>query len=300
MTFVKDGVVDLKKLQIFQAVASCGSFTAAAVRMNMAQPAVSIAVRKLEQELDLLLFHRQERRIALTSEGRTLLRHAERIMAAFREASLEMDEIKGLRKGEVRIGIPSMLGSYYFPEILMAFKQAYPDLKLEVIEAGTRDIQRMIDRGELDLGIVVRYDLPDDLVTRLFLREEMVVCVDSGHSLASCESVSTEQFFAEQLVLFKEGYFHREFINRLCRSSGQSMQISFETNLIPLIKAIVSKGFGISTFLRMAMADDPQLVAVSFREPVWLDLCVAWKRSHYLSHADRRFIDFVLENSGAV
>ncbi|MEH6470427.1 MAG: LysR family transcriptional regulator [Halopseudomonas sp.] len=289
--------MDSRKLRIFYEVAKHGSFTRAAKALPMAQPAVSIAVRKLEQELDLLLFQRQDKQITMTSEGQVLFRHAERVLADMDQAQLEMDELKGLRKGEVRIGIPSMLGSYYFPELLMAFKQRYPDLKLSVEEAGTRDIQLMIDAGELDMGIIVRDQLPEQLEAELFLREEMVVCVPRDHRFSQQQQVSFDQFFSEPLVLFKQGYFHREYIDRLAQQSGNSMQIEFETNLISLIRSIVDKGFGITTFLKMVVDDDPKLVARSFVKPVWLDLCIAWKRGGYLSHADRRFVQFLLSHA---
>ena len=286
--------MDLKKLKIFSQVAHEGSFTAAAKQLHMAQPAVSIAVRKLEQELELELFHRRDRQIALTVEGAVLLRHSEQILQAVREAELEMDELKGLRKGEVRIGIPSMLGSYYFPEILMAFKLQYPQLKLTVVEAGTREIQRRIDVGELDMGVIVADQSQNHLQSESLLREEMVVCLPRDHALAASQSIDVDEFFDQPLVLFKEGYFHREFIDRLSRHSGHSPQIAFETNLIPLIRSIVKKGFGITTFLRMVVADDPELVAVPFRQPVWLDLNIAWKKGAYLSHADRCFVEILL------
>ncbi|MEH6628614.1 MAG: LysR family transcriptional regulator [Motiliproteus sp.] len=289
--------MDLRKLEIFQQVARLGGFTRAAEHLHMAQPAVSIAIQKLESELELLLFHRQDKQISLTREGQVLLRHAEQILGLVHLAHVEMNELKGLRKGEVRIGIPSMLGSYYFPEILMAFKLKYPDLQLSVIEAGARDIQQLIYKGELDMGVVVRDQVPESLESEVFLREEMVVCVPKSHSFANCSSVTYRQFFAEQLVLFKEGYFHREFINRVSRESGQPLQVAFETNLIPLIRSIVKKGFGITTFLRMVVADDPELVAVPFKEPVWLDLSIAWKKGGYLSHADREFMRFLLDES---
>ncbi|RDE18767.1 LysR family transcriptional regulator [Motiliproteus coralliicola] len=289
--------MDLRKLRIFVEVARHGSFSGAARALPLAQPAVSVAVQKLEQELDLLLFHRHDRRISLTSEGKVLLQHAQRMLEDLRQAQLEMDELKGLRKGEVRIGIPSMLGTYYFPELLMAFKQRYPQLKLSVEEAGARDIQQMIDAGELDMGIIVREQLPESLEAELFLREQMVVCLPPEHPLAAQPSVSFEQFFAEPLVLFKPGYFHRAFIDRLAQQTEYPMQIEFETNLIPLIRKIVGKGFGITTFLAMVAEGDSELAARPFSEPVWLDLCIAWKRGAYLSHADRSFVEFLLEHS---
>jgi DNA-binding transcriptional LysR family regulator len=289
--------MDLRKLRIFIEVARHGSFTAAAKALPLAQPAVSVAIRKLEQQLDLLLFHRQDKRISLTSEGQVLLRHAQRLLGDLQQAQLEMDELKGLRKGEVRIGIPSMLGSYYFPELLMAFKQRYPQLKLTVEEAGARDIQRLIDSGELDLGIVVRDQLSERLESALLLREQMMVCLPVDHPLARRSTISPEAFFAEPLVLFKPGYFHREFIDRLAEQYDCPLQVEFETNLISLIRAIVRKGFGITTFLQMVIDDDPQLVARPFEQPVWLDLCIAWKRGGYLSHAERRFVDFLLQHA---
>ena len=289
--------MDLRKLHIFNQVARQRSFTAAGKALHMAQPAVSIAVRKLETELELELFHRQDKQVSLTSEGEVLLRHSEQILRAVEQAQLEMDELKGLRKGEVRIGIPSMLGSYYFPDILMAFKLKYPDLKLTVIEAGTRDIQQRIDCGELDMGIIVADKATEKLQSTAFLREEMVVCVPQEHSFAQRASIDLDSFFAEQLVLFKEGYFHREFIDRLSCESGYQPTIAFETNLIPLIRSIVKKGFGITTFLRMVVDDDPQLLAIPFQEPVWLELSIGWKKGGYLSHADRCFVDFLLANA---
>ncbi len=196
------------------------------------------------------------------------------------------------------IGIPSMLGSYYFPELLMAFKSRYPELKLTVEEAGTRDIQRLLDTGELDLGIIVRDQLSEHLESELFLREEMVVCVAPDHRFAKQQRIELDELFAEPLVLFKPGYFHREFIDRLAFDSGNSLQVEFETNLISLIRSIVRKGFGVTTFLKMVVDDDPTLLARSFAEPVWLDLCIAWKRDRYLSHADRQFVQFLIQHSG--
>lgn len=107
--------MNLKALRYFLTVAEQGSFTAAAKRLNIAQPAVSMAIRKLEDELELTLFHRTERQITLTDEGRVLLPHARQILQGVADARLAMQELHGLQQGEVRIGISNMLGSYYFP-----------------------------------------------------------------------------------------------------------------------------------------------------------------------------------------
>ncbi|MBY4678054.1 LysR family transcriptional regulator [Marinobacterium arenosum] len=287
--------MDLKQLRYFRAVAAQQSFTRAAEQLHVAQPAVSMAIRKLEQQLELTLFHRQDRGISLTDEGKRLLHHAERLLQAADDAELEMRELKGLRQGEVRVGIPSMLGSYYFPPILMAFHHRYPQLRLSVVEGGTWQLQQMLERGELDLGVIVAEFVPPELTAEVFLREQMLVTVGRQHPYATLAQVELEQFFSEELVMFKEGYFHRKVVDRLAAEAGTQPRIGFETNLIPLIKSIVRQGFGISTLLGMVIQPDDELVTIPFAEPVWLDLSIAWRREGYLSHANRAFVEFLRE-----
>lgn len=289
--------MDIKPLRYFQAIADANSFTKAAEQLHVAQPAISMAIKKLEAELDLTLFHRHERQISLTDEGKKLLQHSRRILQAIDDARLEMEELKGLTKGEVRVGIPSMLGSYYFPPILMAFRHRYPELDLSVIEGGTWQLQQMLERGELDLAIIVADVLPQELQARTFLREQMLVTVAKDHPLAQQTVVSYDDFFREELVMFKEGYFHRKVVDRLAARTECTPNISFETNLIPLIKAIINQGFGISTLLGMVIEEDPDLIGLPFEEPVWLDLSIAWRRDGYLSRANQAFVDFLLEHS---
>ncbi len=290
--------MDIRSLRYFMTVAELGGFSAAAEQLHVAQPAVSMAIRKLEQSLQLQLFHRNERRVSLTDEGQVLLRHARAILQAVRDAEREMHELHALERGEVRVGVPGMLGSYYFPPILMAFRHRYPQLRLEVVEAGTRQLQQMIHRGEIDMGVIVADTPPDDLETHSFFQAQMMTIMPTDHPLATRNNISYDAFFTEELVLFKEGYFHREVIDRLSAEAGVSPHIGFETNLIPLIKQIVSHGFGITTLLEMVVADDPQLIALPFEQPVWLDLSLAWRKGHLLSRANRTFVDFVLEQAG--
>jgi DNA-binding transcriptional LysR family regulator len=174
-------------------------------------------------------------------------------------------------------------------------------LRLSVYEQGTRRLQQMIHGGELDLGVVVADSPPADLETRLLTREEMVACVPADHPFAAQSSISMEEFFAQELVVFKPGYFLREFVDRFNEQADKAPRIAFETNLIPLTKAIVRQGFGITTILRMVLENEPAdgLVAVPFEEPVFLDLSLAWKRGGYLSRADRAFVEYIIDHTAS-
>ncbi|MGH1462247.1 MAG: LysR family transcriptional regulator [Neptuniibacter sp.] len=289
--------MDIKHLRYFKTVADQHSFTKAAQQLHIAQPAISMAIQKLESELELTLLHRKERKVSLTDEGEHLYKHACRILQAAEDALLEMRELKGLLKGEVRVGIPSMLGSYYFPPILMAFRHCHPQLTLTVIDRGADELQQLLEKGELDLAVIVDQATPASLQAEVFLREQMTVICPKEHPFAALKNIEYAQLFSEELVMFNTGFFHRNVVDRLSSEVGVTPKISFETNLIPLIKSIVKQGFAISTLMEMVIQDEPDLVARPFTKPVWLDLSIAWRKDGYLSQANRKFVDFVIEHS---
>lgn len=289
--------MDYRQLMFFVEVAKRRNFTKAAEELNIVQPAVSIAIKKLEEELNVKLFNRQDKKISLTSEGVVLLNHAENILSQFSSAKLEMEEMIGLTRGEVRIGVPIMVGSYYFPDIIIEFKEKYPSLNFSIHETGAKEIANMISQGEIDMGIIADYHVPDNFETRSLLHDEMVICVAPDHPFAKRKKVSLEEFAKEPLVLLKHGYKHRKHIVEVSEKKGIKLNVTFETNLLPLIKSLVRKGLGITAFLSMGVSEDSDLVGLSFDPPMNIHLVVAWKKNSYLSQANQAFLQFLIERS---
>ncbi|MCG9597343.1 LysR family transcriptional regulator [Vibrio sp. Isolate25] len=285
--------MDSRYLKHFVSVAEHGHFTMAAKALHIAQPALSISIKKFEQQLGVELFRREERQITLTDEGKVLYEHAKRVLQQIDDAKLAIDEMRGLEKGEVRLGAPSMMGSYFFPQVLMAFKTHYPNLKLTLIDAGARSIRKMLLNGELDIGVIDDENVPDDLETDHLLNVEMVAVVGPEHPFAEKKSISFTEFFEHELVMFKPGYFHRDFVESKARQYEKKMNFSFETNLLPMILSIVKHEFAITALLKLVTEHEKDVVAVPFDDPVNLRLSLAWRKDGYLSIADRTFIEFV-------
>ncbi|HAT8551958.1 TPA: LysR family transcriptional regulator [Vibrio vulnificus] len=285
--------MESKQLKQFLAVAEEKNFTRAAQSLHIAQPALSVSIKKLEQSLGVTLFKRDDKQITLTTEGQTLYEHAKRVVQQLHDAELAMNELKGLEKGEVRLGAPSMMGSYFFPEILMAFKSHYPNLKLTLIEAGTQSIRKMLLDGDLDIGVITENDVPDDLEIDHLFSSQMMAVVGSEHPLSQRASLTFEEFFQHELVMFKSGYFHRDFLDHFSQQHGIEMQYSFETNLLPLILKIVKREFAITALLQLVTENESGVVGVPFSPPVTLNLALAWRRGGYLSVAERTFIEFI-------
>ncbi|MCZ4373465.1 LysR substrate-binding domain-containing protein [Vibrio diazotrophicus] len=285
--------METRHLKYFVEVAQHQNFTHAASALHIAQPALSIAIKKFEQQLGVTLFRRDERKVSLTHEGEVLLEHALRILRQLEDAQLAVDELKGLVKGEVRLGTPSMMGSYFFPEIIMAFKSYFPNLKMTMVEAGTQSIRKMLLNGELDIGVILNHDLPPDLEVDPLLSSQMVAVVGKEHELAEKKEIEFKEFFDHELVMFKPGYFHRDFIDNTCKEHKLTANISFETNLLPMILSIVKHEYAITALLELVTDHESEIRAIPFNPPVYLDLALAWRKEGYLSNADRTFIEFV-------
>lgn len=287
--------MEIRQLQFFVAIAKLRNFTKAAEALHIAQPAVSMAIHKLEDELDSTLFNRSNRQVSLTAEGEIFLAHAQRILADLKTASLEMANLSGLHKGEVRLGIPPMMSTYFFPGLIREFKERYPQLQVEVSGEGAGSIQRKIHQGELDMGVIAGGQVPDTLEVRFILREEVVACLPPGHSFAGRDAITLAEFAAQPLIMFKQGYYQREMLLELFRDlPDREPDVVFETNLFSLVKSLVKQGLGVATLLRMVTVDDADLCTLSFAPPLHLDLMLAWKKGAALSHANRAFVDFLM------
>jgi len=287
--------VNIRQLQFFIEVARHKNFTKAAEALNIVQPAVSMAIRQLEEEMELTLFNRSNRQVSLTAEGVVLLAHAKRILEDFQAASMEMADLKGLQKGEVRLGIPPMMSTYFFPSIILEFNRMHPHLQLTVLGEGTGNIQQKINSGDLDMGVIAGGQAPESLEVRHILREEIVACIPAGHPFTMRQSITIQEFAAQPLIMFNQGYYQREMLLEFfLKIPDVQPQVVFETNLFSLVKSLVKRGLGVATLLRMVAEDDHDLSAVSFDPPLHLDLMLAWKKGAYLSHANKAFVDFLM------
>ena len=285
--------MNLKRLSYFCQLAKSGNFTRAANVIGIAQPALSISIRKLEEELGLKLINRAEKNDLLTSEGKVLFDSATKLLAQAQLVELELQELKDLSRGTVKVGISAMMGSYYLTDAILAFKQQYPDITIQLIDQGTAALEMMLSNGELDIALLRDVHEGSHLRYVGVIQEQMVVGVATSHAFASLSAVSLAQFCSQSLVLFHEGYFLREAVSQYSKTHQLSLDIKMETNLIDLQKTLVKNNIGITTCLPKVLGDQPELVAVPFTPPIVLNLGLAWKKNHYLSIASKVFIDFV-------
>ena len=285
--------MNLKRLEYFCQLAVLGNFTRAAHKIGIAQPALTIAIQKLEQEVGLKLINRAEKNSLLTAEGEVLYKLATQLLSQAKQIELELEELKDLELGTIRFGVSAMMGSYYFPKVLTAFKQKHPKIKIHLVDQGTAALEKMLLNGELDLALV-RSDLENSQLryTELF-NEEVVAGMVNSHPLTAEKTISLAQFCQQPLVLFHEGYFLREVVSQYSKKHHLALDIRMETNLIELQKSLVRNEVGITTCISRILQNEHQMTSIPFEPKIEFKLSLAWKKNHYLSKASKAFMTYL-------
>lgn len=290
--------MDLRKLEIFATVARLGSFSAAAEQLHMAQPAVSIAVRKLEESLDLVLFDRSARRIALTAEGRQLLSRAEEVLEQVAAIEQSAGAMKGLLQGEIDLACPSMLATYFLPELLSGFLARHPGLTASVTQAGTGEIEEMLLQDEIELGVTSAGSTAD-LELLPLVREQMVVCVGEDHPWAQRRYLTVADLDGAPMVVYASGYFIRSLLDSLCREAGATPDLRMQSNFLPLLIRMVKQGLGATVGLRSMAEQEPGIRGIPLSPRAEVPMALAKRRGRRISGANQAFLDWLAEESPA-
>jgi DNA-binding transcriptional LysR family regulator len=285
--------MELRQLEYFSKVSKLRSFTRAAEQLHVAQPSVTNAIRKLEEEFELQLFDRTQKKVVLTSEGEIFLQRVERILYEIRETFVEMNDYKILNKGTIKIGVPPMIGAYLFPDIFTQFKKAYPDLEVLVFEEGSMAARTMLEKAELDLGLIILPNSTNVFHTMPVITQQIVLCTSLDHLLCHEASVSFPQLKNEDFILLKEDSFHRHIIIQECKKHQFTPKIVFSSGQIQTIKALVASGVGISFLMQMVTKDNPRITTIPLTDPIELKIGLAWKKDRYVSKAAQAFIRFL-------
>jgi DNA-binding transcriptional LysR family regulator len=286
--------MELRQIQYFCKVASLKSFTQAAEQLHITQPTITHAIHKLEEELDIQLFDRNKKRALLTLEGEVFLEKMHKIIDNIDEAVSELKDLKALRKGTIKLGVPPMLGAYMFPWVFLNFNKSYPELQLIVSEEESTPIAvQKIETGDLDLAIIILPENSETIDSLVITPEEYVLCVHPDHPLNLKGKINFGQLRNEQFILLKEGSLQRKIVISRCLSNNFTPNIVFSTSQVQTIKGLVANGAGISLLMRMVINNDPNIAIVPMEEPINFHVGLAWNKGKHLSKAALAMVDFM-------
>ena len=281
--------MELTQLRYFVTVAETLSFTEAAVRLHVSQPALSYQIKRLENELGARLFERTSRRVSLTLDGRTFLPLSQSVLAKADEAVSVMEERLGVETGQVNMGCIPSAGAYIVPPVLAAFQRSYPGITVLLFEAGGNLLERSVLDGDSDFAIVATPGSPENLEVTPLLAEEILLVVPQHHQLAERRNVSMRELRHERFIVLGGSFVLGAQFVEACRRAGFEPTVAYETGTLESVKSFVRHDLGIAALPRLAMqgpADDT-LVSIPFREPFTREINLIKARDRYTTVATR-------------
>jgi len=290
--------MELRQLTYFQMASRLKNITRAARKLRVSQPNITVAIKKLETELGVQLFDRSQKQLTLTPEGTVFLKRIEIALRNIEDAILEVNDYKQLQKGTIKIGIPPMMGAYLFPKVFSGFRQLHPKLDVLLYEEGSLTIREKLESDELDFGIIIVPESTTNLNVLKMSRNQLMVCVPHDSPLAAKSKITPKDIAASDLIMMKEGSYLREIVQGKLSALKISPHTVLESGQIVTIMGLVAHEVGIAFLLDFICENLPDVKAVPFYEPIYVDIGLAWKKDRYISKAAQSFIDFCRDLGG--
>ncbi len=285
--------MELTELQVFQAVAAEHSFSRAAVRLHRTQPAVSQAIRRLEEELGERLFDRSSKGGRLTEAGTILLDYAERLTRLRDEAEGAVRELQELRRGRVVIGVNEAAVHILLP-IVLQFREAHPAAQVEMRRVHSRQIPGEVLNRSLDFGFVTFEPAERGLLSVPLGIDELVMLADPKHPLARRRQITMEEFGRQTVIAHNDYSPRRERVLRLFEEKHAAINIQISLASLDGIKRAVEMGLGVALLpRRCALSEIARKQLVAVRVPqlgMPRDLRLVYRRTGEVSRAAGAFL----------
>lgn len=244
------GMASLDRYRIFLAVAETGSFTRAADRLFLSQPAVSQAIKKLETEMGVVLLARTARGIQLTPEGKVLFSHVQDALRLIAAGERNVAEMQQLNRGEIRIGASDTLCRHYLLPVLDRFHREYPQIRLHVTNRTSQETVALLRAGHIDFG-VVNLPISDDrlVVYEGPMLQDCFVVGDRYRSLSEA-AVPLSELAQHPLLLLETGSVTRSYMDAFFEAHGLRVTPEIELGSIDLLMEFARIGLGIAAVVR--------------------------------------------------
>lgn len=292
--------MDIRQLRYFAAIVEARSFTRAADRLHIAQPALGAQVRKLEDELGTMLLVRHSRGVEPTEAGELLLKHAVAIIRQVERARQEVTDLSGPPRGEIALGITPTATALLATPLISACRDAYPEIALKIVEGMSEEIMRKLDENSVDIGFTYNPGAVRGVSAEPLLVEDLYL-VRAARAGEAGAVVSLREVSRERLILPESGFGLRETVEAAARERGLSLDICLEINSVATMRELVEGGIG-ATILPFAavrsLAGAGRLSAARIARPRLSRTLYFARASDYLetnvSRAVRRVIDQVI------
>ncbi len=281
--------MDSQSLQAFVAVATYQSFSVAAEKLFLTQPAISKRIANLEQQLNCKLFDRISRQVYLTEAGNALLPKANDILQIINDTKLELTNLSGQVGGTLKMAMSHHIGLHRLPPVLRRFSQQHPEVKLEVQFLVSETAEQGIARGDIELAFITLDSQPKaSIQAQAVWRDHLYVVAAPTHPLANQDTVTLDDLQVFDAILPDKTTITHQIVADEFTKHNKSLQLALPINFLETIKMMVSVGIG-WTVLPESMIDE-QLVKLPIKLRIERELGYIAHTQRSLSNAAKAFI----------
>jgi DNA-binding transcriptional LysR family regulator len=292
--------MELRTLRAFVEGVRQGGFTQAAKTVFATQSTVSKAIKQLEDEIGVPLLDRIGHRSKLTAAGEIVYQRALRMLAERNDLMAELDELRGLKRGTLRLGLPPVGSSTLFAPLFATYRNRYPDIEIRLVEHGGERLKELLLSGEIELAASL-LPVSESIEWQDIRREPLTVLLSTNDDLSRRRSVDLPGLKHLPFILFETGFALNRIILDACHRHGFEPNIVARSSQIDFIVELAAAGLGVA-FLPQMVAEQrkhPSVSRVLLVEPDtdW-HIAMVWRRGAYLSQAARAWLDVVSKTSG--
>ena len=291
--------MDTQSLKAFVTVADLNSFSHAAEKLHLTQPAITKRIQSLESHLDTRLFDRLGRRLFLTEAGQCLLPNARRILQLMESSRQALDDLAGPVRGKLKLVTSHHIGLHRLPIVLKDFKKQYPQVSVSITYMNSRETHEAILAGEADLGVTTREIIPDDSLTLHEIWHDRLLFVTAReHPLASKHAIGLEELCNYPALLPDERFFTGRIVREFFREAGLGLKLEegLSTDYMETLRVLVAIG-GTWTVLPHTMVNSPELGVLDLKEnPLTRSLICMHHRDLTLNSASRAFLEILQQH----
>lgn len=290
--------MNFKDMEYFYYLCKFKNFTKAAKHLYVSQPSISIALRRLEKELNthLILRDHSEKQLSLTQTGVILEKHVENILQEIKEIKSEISKINGAK---IKLGVPPIIGAYYFPVFMKdLIKNGLAD-HIDLVETGSVKMKSLLLSGEIDIALIGSLNpLNDNNIDAYILKtDKFNVCMSKNHVLSSKKKIDFHDLLDEQFVVLGDSYIHSKVLKKLCIKNGMPSKSFYHTDEIQTAKSLIASGFGIGIMINMAVRSMKSIKTIPLTESINFYISLASKKGHFMTPTEKKIRDIMLSHN---
>lgn len=285
--------MNINYLRYFKEVCKQGGITKASEIIHVSQPSVTAAIKDLEKEFGIQLFFRTSSKITLTPEGKNFLELTENLLNdidAFYTAAKELGDNPNV---VLRLGIPAVLGTFFFKKIVPGFQNANPGIRLDIIEVPTVTGVHMLEESALDFIIGIEDSSTKSFcASELLFKTELVFATSINNPLAKETTIEKDMLQNNPFVVISKGSYHYNAIATHFCSSGTPLNVVLQSNQVSTIRYMLENDFASTIIYKEIFANSDTIKCVPLAEPIPANVGIFWRKNSFVTSAMKTFISY--------